>query len=108
MRSAIFNRILQLIVRREVVISDHGYEELLADDILIRDIMAGAAEGRVIEEYPTYHKGPCVLVLQRDHDGEPIHVVWGIPSGATFPAVVITAYRPEPSRRSEDFTRRRS
>ena len=39
--SDILDRILALIARREVVISDHGYEELAADGILVRDIHAG-------------------------------------------------------------------
>lgn len=106
--SAIFRRILDLVARRDLVISDHGYGELAADGILVRDIVAGAGEGAVIEEYPTYHKGPCVLVLQRDHDGKPVHVVWGIPSHAASPAVVVTAYRPDPNRWTDDFLRRKS
>ena len=74
MVSDILHRILALVARREVVISDHGYEELTADGILVRDIYESAEDAIVVEEYPTYHKGPCVLVLQRDHQGQPIHV----------------------------------
>jgi hypothetical protein len=38
-----------------------------------REILAGVAEAIVVEEYPIYPKCPCVLVLQRDANGEPIH-----------------------------------
>jgi hypothetical protein len=106
--SEIFGRILELVARGDVVISDHGYDELAADGIPVRDILTGAAEGKVIEEYPTYYRGPCVLVLQQDREGNPVHVVWGIPSRAVAPAVVVTAYRPDASRWTNGFLRRRA
>ena len=105
--SEIFRRILDLVARQEVLISDHGYDELAADGILVRDILKGVGTATLIEEYATYHKGPCVLVFQQDHEGKPIHVVWGIPSNATSPAVVVTAYRPDPSRWTDEFLRRK-
>ena len=72
------------------------------------DALHGAGDGAVVEAYPTYYKGPCVLVLQKDSEGKPIHVMWGIPSQADYPAVVVTAYRPDPSRWADDFLRRKS
>ena len=100
--------VLELVARQEVVVSDHGYDELAADDILVQDILTGANEATVIEDYPTYYKGPCVLVLQKDQQGQPLHVVWGIPKNASSPAVVVTAYRPDPARWTDDFMRRKA
>jgi hypothetical protein len=106
--SETFDKVCALVERGEVKVSDHGYDEMSDEDILARDVLAGVFEGIVVEDYPTYAKGPCVLVLQRDRDQRPIHVVWGIPKDLSSPAVVVTAYRPNPDLWSEDFTRRKT
>ncbi len=105
--SKTFELIKSLVTRNEVQISEHGYDELAADDILVDDILAGVQIGIVVEDYPDYAKGPCVLVLQYDLQQESLHVLWGIPKGKSSPAVVITAYRPDASKWTDDFMRRK-
>ena len=96
-----------LVSAGEVRISEHGYDELAEDGLTAREVLSGIVDAAVVEEYPNYPKGPCVLLLQKDKSGSSIHVVWGIPKGHDKPAVLITAYRPDPERWNESFTRRR-
>ena len=91
-------RIRVLIEADEVRISEHGYDELADDNLTARELVNGVYSAEVIEDYPTFPKGPCVLVLQQDSGGRPIHVVWGIPAGHSTPAVLVTAYRPDPEK----------
>jgi Domain of unknown function (DUF4258) len=100
-------RIQALIARGEVEVSRHGFGELAADVIVLDEVIAGIAAAIVIEDYPASGKGPSVLVLQSDSSNRPVHVVWGIPRGGSGPAVLVTAYRPDPQRWSADFMRRR-
>lgn len=89
-------KIIGLVAKRDVIVSSHGYEELFNDDIQIRDILQNMDSAEGIEYYPEYLKGPCILVLVFGKEDKPLHVVWGIPNGYESPAVLVTAYRPDP------------
>lgn len=74
--SKTFEIIKELVLKHEVKISAHGYDEIAEDDIFVKDIIADVANGIIVEDYDKYPKGRCVLVLEEDRDGRPIHVVW--------------------------------
>jgi hypothetical protein len=95
-----------LVASGDVRISEHGYEELANDDLTAREVVSGIDNAILVEDYPDYPKGASVLVLQTDAHGQPVHVVWGIPKGHKRPAVLVTAYRPDPSRWNAEFKRR--
>lgn len=81
--SDFFQRVRDLISAGEVRISEHGYDELVEDGLTAREILAGILTSVVVEEYPDYPKGPCVLLLQKDCAGNPVHVVWVSRTGMT-------------------------
>lgn len=101
------DKVRALIRAGDVRISEHGYDELAEDGLTAREVLYGIADAIVIEEYPDYPKGACILLLQKDSNGVPIHVVWGMPRGHDRPVVLVTAYRPDPKRWDHSFTRRR-
>jgi hypothetical protein len=105
--SEILRRILALVLAGDVHVSDHGYEELAKDDILLEDVMAGIATAILLEEYPDRFRGPGVLTLQHDARGQPLHVVWALPANERRPTVLVTAYRPDPTLWDADFRQRK-
>ena len=100
-------RLRNLIRAGDVLISEHGYDELAEDGLTVREILSGIQTAMVVEEYPNFEKGPCALLLQKDRTGAPVHVVFGIPKGHDRPVVMVTAYRPDPGRWDQTYTRRR-
>ena len=99
-------RVQSLVRVGDYRVSDHAGRRLLTAGVQKEEAIAGLGEAEVVEDYPDFPKGPCVLVLQHDDDRVPYHVIWGTPMQYERPAVLITAYRPDPQRWSEDFRRR--
>jgi hypothetical protein len=106
--SKTLEQVRELVAQGDVRVSVHGYEELAADNIHVRDVIEGLSTAVLIEDYPNYAKGPCALALQQDAMDQPVHVLWGIPAGQSSPAVLITAYRPDPDKWDETWLRRKT
>lgn len=88
-------------------VSQHGLTELADDYIMVSAAISGVASAVVVEDYPDYAKGPCVLCLQLDQTGNAIHILWGLALHNPGVATIITGYRPDSSRwMGDNMTRR--
>jgi hypothetical protein len=99
-------RVRELVAGGRSRVSEHGLRELKEDGISLAGVLGSLETAEIIEEYPDYHKGPCILTLHRDPEGAPVHVLWGTSKTHPNVATLITAYRPDPSRWSADYLRR--
>ncbi|MBS0239997.1 MAG: DUF4258 domain-containing protein [Proteobacteria bacterium] len=102
-----FLAICALIAQRKVRISVHAFARCSKRGILTTEVISGVVRGLPIEDYPDYHVGPAVLVLQSDSSNLPVHALWGIEKGTKEPAVLVTAYRPDPDEWTPDFRTRK-
>jgi len=73
--SDFLDQVRKLVGEGEVQVSEHGYDELSEDGLSARELLSGISDAVVVEEYPNYPKGPSVLVLQKDCQGNPVHAV---------------------------------
>jgi hypothetical protein len=105
--SETLRRVQALVFGGEYLVSDHGFNALEEDGIVPSEAIAGVAAAIPIEDYPDRSRGPSVLALQYDGIGRAIHVIWGIPAGQRSPAVLVTAYRPDPALWDIDFRKRK-
>lgn len=104
--SDLFDTVCGLIRAKFVRISEHGYDELSDDGLTVKELLDGIGQAQIVEEYPDFPKGKCILLLRKDKRGNPVHVLWGIPKGYDKPAVLVTAYRPDPNRWDQTFLHR--
>ncbi|MBI4482382.1 MAG: DUF4258 domain-containing protein [Acidobacteria bacterium] len=74
----------------------HAENERDRDRILVREIEEGLRSPRteIIEDYPSDPRGPSFLLLGFTEGGMPIHAVCAL----TEVLVIVTVYRPDPSR----------
>ncbi|MGA1199302.1 MAG: DUF4258 domain-containing protein [Candidatus Latescibacterota bacterium] len=78
-------------------ITDHADEETQADRLKLDEIFESVRHGEVIEDYPTDRPYPSCLIYGSNKEGSPIHSVWAYNEDNHW-AVLITVYRPDPTR----------
>ena len=105
--SKLFREIVALVESGQVKIYEHGYDELSNVNIRLQYLLDTIKDSDVVEEYPNYPKGKCILLLTQDRNRKPVHSLWGVPKGFDSPAVLITAYRPDPKRWDRSYKKRR-
>jgi hypothetical protein len=89
-----------------VHVSEHAYDEAIADDFSVVDVIDATPHGEVIEDYPDDPRGRSCLVLLKVNAQEAAHVVWAFDDGSGR-AILVTVYRPAPARWSADLRHRR-
>jgi len=97
---------IQAALRRDAYqLSQHGIQEMLADDLERPDIVDATLGGELIEDYPNAYPFPACLLLGPLAGDSPLHLVWAIDRSRGY-AVLVTTYRPDPAKWSADFRRR--
>ena len=77
--------------------SFHANRALQDDQISDDEIQDSVQSGEIIEDYPDDIPYPSCLIYGRIGGTDPVHSVWGYNAEGRL-AVLITAYRPDPSR----------
>jgi hypothetical protein len=90
-------QIIDAIKNDRIRITDHADEEAHEDNLGFDDILFSVINGKIIEEYAKDKPYPSCLVFGMNPIGEPIHSVWAYNIENLW-AVLITVYRPDPSR----------
>ena len=89
--------IVEAIHRNQYRITDHADEEAAADRLSIDKVCESTTKGEIIEDYLTDRPHPSCLAFGLTDAGEPVHSVWAYNALIRW-AVLITVYRPDPTR----------
>lgn len=90
-------KIIEAIIANRVRISDHADEEAQDDNLTFDEVVFSVIHGEIIESYPDDMPYPSFLIYGQSFAGDPIHSVWAYNKNNSW-AVLITVYRPDPSR----------
>ena len=89
----ILERIKAQAAADNLVLTLHAAEEMQDEAVLLDEVLVALADGSVLENYPTFYKGPCCLVCGRGNQGRYLHIVCSTSRPKLF---IITVYEPKP------------
>ncbi|VVB55981.1 Uncharacterised protein [uncultured archaeon] len=81
----------------QIRITDHADEEAQNDMLSYDEIFFSVLTGKIIEDYQDDKPYPSCLIYGNLFNGEPVHSVWAYNLDTKW-AVMITVYRPDPSK----------
>jgi len=73
-------------------ITQHGYQEMVEEDITLDEVLDAITSGKILENYPEHRRGACCLLNGLTRAGRPLHIVCTTSQPAL---IVITVYEPE-------------
>jgi hypothetical protein len=74
-----FEDILRLIQDGEIVVSSHGYDELVEDSLTVHEIISGASNAVVVEDYPFTRKALAFWFCNRMRTENPFMLFGAFP-----------------------------
>ena len=89
--------LINAIRNSRVRITNHADEEAANDNLAFEEIYFSVIHGNIIESYLDDFPYPSCLVMGNTFSGDPIHSVWAYNPSNEW-AVLVTVYRPDPSR----------
>ena len=99
------DRIRELCNNNSVNWTEHIARRMLIRGIARRQVLHVIITGEIIEQYENDTPYPSCLLLGRDDEGRPLHVVCGLAPDSVW---LITAYYPDPDEWEEDRKTRRT
>jgi hypothetical protein len=91
------SHIINAIQANRINITRHARQEAKDDHLLLAEILYATQNGQVIEDYPTDTPYPSSLIYGQNQAGQPVHSVWAY-AAESQTAILITVYRPDPTR----------
>ena len=89
--------IIRAIDSQNYYITNHADEEAEDDQLELEEIFYSVRNGEIIKDYPEDRPHSSCLIYGKNIAGEPIHSVWAYDE-ENQRAILITVYRPDPTR----------